>query len=110
MPDHTFYDNVYEVAKLIPRGRVTSYGAIARYLGTARSARAVGYALNSTTGQSDIPAHRVVNSQGLLSGRHHFPSPTAMEEALAAEGIDVKENKVVSFEKHFWDPGKELEL
>jgi methylated-DNA-protein-cysteine methyltransferase-like protein len=89
---------------------VTSYGAIARYLGTARSARAVGYALNATMGRSDIPAHRVVNSQGMLSGRHHFPSPTAMEEALASEGIDVKENRVVHFEKYFWDPSKELEL
>lgn len=110
MAEASFFDNVYEVAKLIPRGRVTSYGAIARYLGTARSARAVGYALNATMGRSDIPAHRVVNSQGLLSGRHHFPSPTAMEEALAAEGIVVLENKVVPFEKHFWDPAKELEL
>jgi len=110
MADHTFFDNVYEVAKLIPRGRVTSYGAIARYLGAARSARAVGYALNGSMGQSDIPAHRVVNSQGMLSGRHHFPSPTAMEEALMEEGIHVENNQVKDFKRYFWDPAIELEL
>ena len=110
MPEPTFFDNVHEVARLIPRGRVTSYGAIARYLGTARSARAVGYALNATMGSSDIPAHRVVNRLGLLSGRHNFPGPTAMQDALEAEGILVKDNKVVEFEKLFWDPSEELAL
>ena len=110
MPDHTFFDNVYDVVKLIPRGRVTSYGAIARYLGTARSSRAVGYALNSTMGRSDIPAHRVVNRLGMLSGRHHFPGPTAMQDALEAEGIMVKDNQVQDFNRFFWDPSIELAI
>ena len=110
MSEPSFFDNVLEVAKLIPRGRITNYGAIARYLGTAKSSRAVGYALNSTPGRSDIPAHRVVNRLGMLSGRHHFPSPTAMQEALEAEGIEVENNQIKDFKSYCWDPSIELEL
>lgn len=110
MPEPTFFDNVLEVVKLIPRSRVTNYGAIARYLGAAKSSRAVGYALNAATGQSGVPAHRVVNSQGMLSGRHQFPGPTAMQDALEAEGITVKNNKIKDFKSYFWDPSIELEL
>ena len=110
MSEPSFFDNVLEVAKLIPRGRVTNYGAIARYLGTAKSSRAVGYALNSSHGRSDIPAHRVVNRLGFLSGRLHFPSPTAMQEALEAEGIEVENNQIKDFKRYFWDPSIELEI
>ncbi|MFK7969484.1 MAG: MGMT family protein [Bacteroidia bacterium] len=110
MAEPSFFDNVYEVAKLIPRGRVTSYGAIARYLGSAKSSRAVGYALNGSMGQSDVPAHRVVNRLGMLSGRNHFPSPTAMQDALEAEGIKVVDNQVQKMNDHFWDPSIELSL
>lgn len=110
MPDTSFFDNVYDVVQLIPKGRVTSYGAIARYLGAAKSARAVGYALNAAVKLQGVPAHRVVNRNGLLSGRHHFPTPTAMEDALAAEGIEVKDSQIQSFSTHFWDPNIELQL
>jgi methylated-DNA-protein-cysteine methyltransferase-like protein len=103
-----FYGDVYEVVKLVPRGRVTSYGAIARYLGTGMSARMVGWAMNACHGLKDVPAHRVVNSQGLLTGKGHFGSPTAMEKRLAREGVKVVKDKVVDFEKRLWDPGKEL--
>lgn len=103
-----FFADVYEVVKLIPRGRVTSYGAIARYLGTGMSARMVGWAMNACHAQKDVPAHRVVNSQGLLTGKHHFGSPTAMEKRLAKDGVKVVKDKVVDFEKRLWDPGKEL--
>ncbi len=102
-----FFEKVYEVARLIPYGRVTSYGAIAKYLGAARSARMVGWAMNSSHTQ-DVPAHRVVNRVGLLSGKHHFPGSNLMQQLLENEGVEVEDNKVVDFEKHFWDPGKEL--
>jgi methylated-DNA-protein-cysteine methyltransferase-like protein len=103
-----FFSDVYEVVKLIPPGRVTSYGAIARYLGTGMSARMVGWAMNACHGLPDVPAHRVVNSQGLLTGKMHFGSPTAMERRLAKDGVKVVKDKVVEFEKRLWDPAKEL--
>ncbi|MEM6764116.1 MAG: MGMT family protein [Bacteroidota bacterium] len=105
-----FYQDVYEVVRLIPSGRVTSYGAIARYLGAARSARVVGYAMNNSVTQQDIPAHRVVNHKGLLTGRHHFPPERPMQASLEAEGITVKGEAIVDFEKVFWDPNIELAL
>ncbi len=108
--DYPFFENVYEVVKLIPRGRVSSYGAIARYLGAAKSARAVGYALNKASIMPDVPAHRVVNRNGLLTGRHHFSHPDAMEQALVAEGIPVRENQVQDLGKYYWDPTQELTI
>lgn len=108
MGDKNFFEKVYEVTRKIPRGRVTSYGAIARYLGSAGSARMVGWALNSSHSKEDVPAQRVVNRQGLLTGKHHFGGTTAMQQLLESEGITIKENKVQDFEKLFWDPGREL--
>lgn len=106
---YSFFENVWDVARLIPKGRVTSYGAIARYLGTGKSARMVGWAMNAVDKvKPKVPAHRVVNSQGLLSGKHHFETPTTMEELLAKEKVLVKDNQVVDFKKHFWDPNTEL--
>jgi methylated-DNA-protein-cysteine methyltransferase-like protein len=104
---YSFFEDVFEVAKLIPRGRVTSYGAIAAYLGLRSSARMVGWAMNAVNDKK-VPAHRVVNSQGLLTGKHHFKPPSAMEERLKKEGVKVKKDKVVDFDKLFWDPMKEL--
>jgi methylated-DNA-protein-cysteine methyltransferase-like protein len=104
-----FFEDVFEVAKLIPKGRVTTYGAIARYLGTAGSARMVGWAMNQSHG-SDVPAQRVVNRLGLLTGKHHFENPNRMEELLSEEGVEVKNDKVQNFEKVFWDPMIELGL
>lgn len=102
-----FFDKVYEVAKQIPFGRVTSYGAIANYLGAFRSARMVGYAMNGSHNK-DIPAHRVVNRTGLLTGKHHFDGTNLMQQLLEAEGINVQDNQIQQFEKVFWDPRKEL--
>ena len=108
--DHSsFFANVYEVVKLVPEGRVTSYGAIARYLGMSRSARAVGWAMKSAHTMLDqVPAHRVVNRQGLLTGRQHYSTPTEMQERLEAEGIPVEDDQIQHFERYFWDPSKEL--
>ncbi|HCT30256.1 MAG TPA: cysteine methyltransferase [Bacteroidales bacterium] len=105
-----FFEQVYEVTKLIPYGRVTSYGAIARYLGTTRSSRMVGWALNGCNNTSEIfiPAHRVVNRNGILSGKHHFSGSETMKELLESEGVAVENDKVVDFEKLYWDPNKEL--
>lgn len=101
----TFYEQVYEIARLIPKGRVTSYGAIAKSLGAAKSSRMVGHAmLYSGTAHPPVPAHRVVNSSGLLTGKFHFKPPELMEQLLAKEGIQVKNDKVVDFKKVFWDP------
>ncbi|HEY6163060.1 MAG TPA: MGMT family protein [Bacteroidia bacterium] len=109
--DKDFFQNVYEVARLIPRGRVTSYGAIAKYLGTGRSSRMVGWAMNNAGAQKPkVPAHRVVNRNGMLTGKHHFGDPFEMQRLLEKEGIKVKKDKVVDFEKRFWDPAKELAL
>ncbi|MEZ4797228.1 MAG: MGMT family protein [Flavobacteriaceae bacterium] len=102
-----FFDKVYEVAKLIPYGRVTSYGAIATYLGTAQSSRMVGYAMNGSKGKN-VPAHRVVNRNGLLTGKHHFEGTNLMQQLLESEGIVVIDNQVQDFKKVFWDPSKEL--
>jgi methylated-DNA-protein-cysteine methyltransferase-like protein len=110
MQDISFFEQVWEVAKLIPYGRVTSYGAIARALGSAQSSRMVGWAMNAAHGQSDIPAHRVVNRNGLLTGKMHFGAPNEMQRRLQAEGIKVKNDKVVEFDKLFWNPIKELVL
>ncbi len=104
----SFFEQVYEVTKLVPTGRVTSYGAIAAYLGTKQNARMVGWALNSSHVHEGVPAHRVVNRNGLLTGKHHFPTSDAMEQRLAAEGIVVKNDQVQDFKKLFWDPSEEL--
>ena len=102
-----FFDKVYKVAKQIPYGRVTSYGAIAKYLGASRSARMVGYAMNGSIGK-DVPAHRVVNRNGLLTGKHHFDGTNLMQQLLESEGVKVIDNQIQDFEMVFWDPEKEL--
>ncbi|HNY02530.1 MAG TPA: MGMT family protein [Bacteroidales bacterium] len=126
----SFFLNVYEVVRQIPRGRVTSYGAIAEYLGARSSARMVGWAMNAAhttggtadmrtsgrkkadpqgkAGQGPVPAHRVVNRNGLLTGRHHFGHPALMQQLLENEGIEVLDDRIVHFDRHFWDPRKEL--
>lgn len=105
----SFFDSVFEVVRLIPKGRVTSYGAIASYLGTKLSARMVGWAMNAAGSvEEPVPAHRVVNRNGMLSGKHHFPEPGMMEKLLKKEGIKVKDDIIVNFENCFWDPNKEL--
>jgi methylated-DNA-protein-cysteine methyltransferase-like protein len=107
--DYTFFENVFDVARLIPRGRITSYGAIAKYLGTGRSARMVGYAMNSCGTQiPPIPAHRVLNRNGQLTGKHHFSPASLMQTLLEKEGVKVKNDKVLDFEKVFWDPAEHL--
>jgi methylated-DNA-protein-cysteine methyltransferase related protein len=107
--DENFFELVYEVARQIPKGRVTSYGAIAACLGTRLSARMVGWAMNGAGNiRPKVPAHRVVNRLGILSGKHHFSPPDSMEKMLKKEGIKVKKDTVVDFEKLFWDPAKEL--
>jgi len=104
-----FFQNVYDVVRLIPKGRVTSYGAIAKYLGAARSSRMVGWAMNNSHVQEKpVPAHRVVNRNGLLTGRHHFANPYHMQESLEAEGIAVEEHQIVEFKKYYWDPVEEI--
>lgn len=103
-----FFENVYDVVKLIPKGRVTSYGAIANYLGVKSSARMVGWAMNACP--KTLPAHRVVNSAGLLSGKHHFDTPSTMQRRLEKEGIIISNDKVRDFKNIFWDPSIELEL
>ena len=107
MEEKNFFDKVYEVAEQIPYGRVTSYGAIAKYLGASRSARMVGWAMNKSV-EKEIPAHRVVNRVGLLTGKQHFDGTNLMQQLLENEGIKVKENQIIDFKKHFWDPSQEL--
>lgn len=102
-----FFDRVYQVARLIPYGKVTSYGAIANYLGAIRSARMVGYAMNGSV-EKDVPAHRVVNRKGLLTGKHHFDGSNVMQQLLESEGIGVIDNQIQDFEAVFWDPAKYL--
>lgn len=105
----SFFELVFEVARQIPKGKVTSYGAIAACLGTKLSARMVGWAMNGAGKvKPKVPAHRVVNRNGMLSGRHHFETPTRMQELLEKEGVKVKDSKVVEFEKRFWDPASVL--
>ena len=99
-----FFERVYVIARQIPEGKVTSYGAIAKALGTGRSPRMVGWAMNASHNREDIPAHRVVNSKGLLSGKHHFAGTNLMQQLLENEGIKVVNNQIVNFEKHFWMP------
>ena len=105
MTEPGFFERVYEVVRHIPPGKVTSYGAIAIFLGTASSARMVGWALNKSSLQKPhVPAHRVVNRNGLLTGKFHFPNKKTMQELLESEGIEIKDNTIVNFEKHFWEP------
>ncbi|MEN8118267.1 MAG: MGMT family protein [Bacteroidota bacterium] len=105
-----FFSKVYEVVKQIPQGRVTSYGAIASYLGTTGSARMVGWAMNASHSHHEfVPAHRVVNRNGLLTGKHHFDTPNAMKELLENEGIKLEGDQIINFKEKFWDPAKELE-
>jgi methylated-DNA-protein-cysteine methyltransferase-like protein len=99
-----FFERVYAVARQIPYGKVTSYGAIAKVLGTARSARMVGWAMNACHNMEDVPAHRVVNRKGLLTGKHHFDGTNLMQQLLESEGVTVINNQIVDFESHFWEP------
>ena len=99
-----FFERVYEIVRQIPEGKVTSYGAIAKAIGAARSARMVGWAMNASHNLEDVPAHRVVNRIGLLSGKHHFEGTNLMQQLLENEGIQVVDNQIIDFEKHFWEP------
>ncbi|WP_417885275.1 MGMT family protein [Zunongwangia sp.] len=103
-----FFERVYQVTRKIPSGRVTSYGAIAKYLGATKSARMVGWALNSSKKKEDIPAHRVVNRNGLLTGKSHFSGTFAMQQLLEEEGVQISDSKIIDFKSIFWDPVKEL--
>lgn len=109
MTETSFFERVYELVKLIPEGRVTSYGAIAAFLGAKGSARMVGWAMNNASKMEDIPAHRVVNRNGLLTGKHHFPGTRVMQQMLEAEGVQVINDKIVRFQDYFWDPSVELQ-
>lgn len=100
----SFFNKVYEVVVQIPYGRVTSYGAIAKYLGAAKSARMVGWAMNASGKDNSIPAHRVVNRKGILTGKHHFQGTNLMQQLLENEGIEIIDNQIVNFESLFWDP------
>ena len=103
-----FFDRVYEVVKKIPYGRVTNYGSIAKYLGSAKSSRAVGYAMNASHNIADVPAHRVVNKVGLLTGKHHFFGSNLMKDLLESEGVEIIDNQVIQFDSLYWDPSIEL--
>jgi len=105
----SFFQRVYQVVREVPFGRVTTYGAVAAYLGTRGSARMVGWAMNAShTHPGFVPAHRVVNRQGMLTGKHHFGGPRVMQELLESEGVRIKEDRIVEFARHFWDPAREL--
>ncbi len=108
--DESFFEQVFDVVRLIPKGRVTSYGAIAAALGTKLSARMVGWAMNASHAVKGVPAHRVVNRNGMLTGKGHFAYPEQMQELLEKEGVKVADDKVVEFEERFWDPAKALQL
>ena len=111
LKEYSFFSDVYDVVRQIPKGRVTSYGAIAAYLGSKLSARMVGWAMNAAHGaKPKVPAQRVVNRNGMLTGKHHFGTPTQMEELLKKDGVKVKNDTVVDFNKRFWDPTRELSL
>ena len=103
-----FFDQVYAVVQKIPLGRITSYGAIARYLGHPQSARMVGYAMNASHHWPDVPAHRVVNRNGLLTGKHHFQGSKLMQQLLESEGLRLKNDQIIDFEDFFWDPNTVL--
>jgi methylated-DNA-protein-cysteine methyltransferase-like protein len=100
----SFFERVYVIVRQIPYGRVTSYGAIAKALGTARSARMVGWAMNASHGLEDVPAHRVVNRKGLLTGKHHFEGTNLMQQLLESEGIKIQNNQIIDLEKYYWEP------
>lgn len=104
MSEDNFFGKVYKVARKIPYGKVTSYGAIAKHLGAAKSARMVGWALNSSSMDETVPAHRVVNRNGILTGKHHFNGINLMQQLLENEGIEVKDAKILNFESVFWNP------
>jgi len=107
--EHGFFQKVYEIVRRIPYGRVTSYGAIAEFLGSRGSARMVGWALNSTKDSTgDIPAHRVVNRNGLLTGKHHFGGKDLMKELLESEGLIIEDDRIINFKEKFWDPKVEI--
>jgi len=107
--ENDFFERVYAVTRLIPYGRVTSYGAIARFIGSGKSARMVGWALNASHSNPEfIPAHRVVNRNGLLSGKHHFGNSTTMQQLLENEGLNIEDDKVTEFREKFWEPSSEL--
>lgn len=109
--NRNFFKDLFDVARLIPVGRVTNYGAVAKYLGSGKSSRMVGWAMNQAHLQHPpVPAHRVVNRLGLLTGKHHFSTPTQMQELLEQEGIEVINDKIVDFKKYFWDPMNELDI
>jgi len=102
--NHDFFQKVYEVVRKIPFGKITTYGAIAKKIGAPKSARMVGYALNASHALDDVPAHRVVNRKGLLTGKHHFQGTNLMQQLLENEGVVVKENTVQNFDQHYWEP------
>jgi methylated-DNA-protein-cysteine methyltransferase-like protein len=104
MQNDSFYERVYELVKQIPFGRVTSYGAIAEALGTKGSARMVGWAMNASQKKADVPAHRVVNRKGLLTGKHHFEGTNLMQQLLESEGVNIKDNQILDFDKVYWKP------
>ena len=109
MDDRNFFNDVFEVVKLIPHGRVTNYGAIARYIGSPGASRMVGWAMNASHSHDEaVPAHRVVNRNGMLTGKHHFRHENLMQELLESEGIKVVNDKIVNFKDLFWDPSEEL--
>ncbi|BDD03155.1 MGMT family protein [Aureibacter tunicatorum] len=107
---YSFFEDVYEVVKLIPEGRVSSYGLIAEYLGAKGSARMVGWAMNNAHTLEEVPAHRVVNRIGLLTGKAHFTPPSRMQELLESEGIEIENDKILNFKNVVWNPNEELEL
>lgn len=109
MDSKDFFQKVYKVVKMIPSGRVSTYGLIAKYLGSTKSSRVVGYAMNASHKNSEIPAHRVVNRVGLLTGKHHFSGTTLMKDLLESEGVKIQNERVVNFKKVVWDPFKELD-
>ena len=106
--EESFFEKVYRIVRLIPEGRVTSYGAIAKHLGAVRGARMVGWAMNASHNDESVPAHRVVNRKGLLTGKHHFRGTKLMQQLLENEGIEIEENQIKNLEKYFWDPKFEL--
>ena len=109
MNSKDFFQKVYKVVKMIPCGRVSTYGLIAKYLGSEKSSRVVGYAMNASHQNSEIPAHRVVNRVGLLTGKHHFSGTTLMKDLLESEGVKIQNDTVINFKKVVWDPSKELD-
>ncbi|MBL6875162.1 MAG: MGMT family protein [Chitinophagales bacterium] len=111
MKDLSFFEQVYAVVRLIPTGRVTTYGAIAVAVGAKKAARMVGYAMNNShVVEPQVPAHRVVNRKGLLTGRHHFSPPELMEKLLSEEGIIIRNQQIQNFDKHFWEPIEEIRI